>query len=264
MRNCLIPSIVVLAAATALSPHLLAQTGAKSGAVKAIPDLSGSWDGAPDRDSRTICGEPACRAITGVPLPRLVHNVEEPQMLPWAEQLYKSVRQGIKDPNANSHEELNPAWSGCMPVGPAQLMGGGFELQQFPDVVLLLFANDHSVRRIHMDGRGHPDNSASTYMGHSVGKYEGDALVVDTVGINDKVWIDTQGHPHTDALRMTERFRRLDHNTLEILMTFDDPKTYVKPWTKRVTHELVPPGPELWDETECEELLRIGTHFSQK
>jgi len=101
-------------------------------------------------------------------------------------------------------------------------------------------------------------------MGHSVGKYEGDTLVVDTVRINDKTWIDTQGHPHTDALRMTERYRRLDQNTLEMVFTFDDPKAYVKPWSKRITHTLRPPGLDLWNAADCEELLQMGTHYSQQ
>ena len=183
-------------------------------------------------------------------------------MLPWAEQQYKAVREGLTDPNAFARQEFRPFWGGCMPEGPTESMRRrGFELVQFPDVVLLLFDHDHAVRRIYLDGK-HPADVKPTWMGHSIGRYDGQTLVVDTVGISDKAWIDVQGHPHTDALHVTERIRRLAPDTLEIEMTFNDPKTYTKPWTKQVLHELRPSGPSIWDSTECEELLRLGTHYS--
>ena len=184
-------------------------------------------------------------------------------MLPWAEEQYKKLRASAPNPNANPPQQVNPAWSGCIPEGPTELMrGGAFELLQFPDVVLLLFNNDHAVRRVYLDGRGHPANLQPTPVGHSVGKYEGDTLVVDTVGLSDKTWIDGQGYPHTDALHLTERIRRVDQETMEIVMTMDDPKAYAKPWTKKIVHVLRPPGPNVWDNTECDELLRMGTHYS--
>jgi len=75
-------------------------------------------------------------------------------------------------------------------------------------------------------------------MGYSVGHWEGDTLVVETTGYNDKTWLDFSGHPHTDALKMTERFRRPDFGHLEIQFTFDDPKAYTKPWTVTIHPEL--------------------------
>jgi len=150
-----------------------------------------------------------------------------------------------------------------MPEGPTEsTRRRNFELVQFPDVVLMLFDHDHAVRRIYVDGRGHPDRPGLTWMGHSIGQYEGDTLVAETTGISDKAWIDVQGHPHTDALRVQERFRRLDQNTLEVQLTFNDPNTYIQPWTKTSLHRLRSPGPNIWDSTECEELLRMGTHYS--
>jgi hypothetical protein len=68
-------------------------------------------------------------------------------------------------------------------------------------------------------------------MGHATGKYDGDALVIDTVGFNDKTWLDPMGLPHSDALHVIERMRRVDHDTLEDQITIDDPKAYTKPWT---------------------------------
>jgi len=271
MRYLLICLIVLLTAASRFSPGVFAQTATKQVGGKSIPDLSGLWENRfPRRPPQVgLCGEPGCRgvsAVLGFPTPdRPPEDVEAPQMLPWVEQNYKSAREGVDDPNGFAHQEFNPAWSGCMPEGPAEVARlRGFELRQFPDVVLLLYDYDHQVRRIYVDGRRHPDNRVTTWMGHSIGNYEGDTLVVDTIGINEKTWIDGAGHPHTDALHMIERYRRLNQNSLEIQFTFDDPKAYVKPWTKKVTHELRPPGIDLWNSAECEELLRMGTHYSQK
>jgi hypothetical protein len=269
MRTELIGLIVVAVSVFVVSPRTLAQTAPRQAGAQAVPNLHGIWevpnDLAVKGKAGDICAEPACRALLGVPpAPRLDKNLDEPQMLPWAEQQYKSVREGLRDPNAFANQELRPFWGGCTPEGPVEsVRRRAFEVVQFPDVVLLLFDHDHAVRRIYLDGRGHPANGKSTWMGHSTGKYDGDTLVVDTVGISDKAWIDVQGHPHTDALRLTERIRRVDQKTLEIEMTIDDPKTYSKPWRKNVIHKLQPPEvPNVWDSTECEEILEMGTHYS--
>ena len=268
MRTGLIGLIVAAVGVFVIAPGIQAQTAPPSGAAKAVPNLYGIWEvpnnlGVVGRVGN-ICAEPSCRALLGVPpARRLDKNLDEPQMLPWAEQQYKAVREGIEDPNAFARQELRPFWGGCMPEGPSESMRRrGFEVVQFQDVVLLLFDHDHAVRRVYMDGRGHPSNWQPTWMGHSIGKYEGDTLVVDTIGINDKAWIDVQGHPHTDALRLTERIRRADQETLEIEMTIDDPKTYAKPWRKSILHKLRPPGPDVWNSFECEELMQMGTHYS--
>ena len=95
----------------------------------------------------------------------------------------------------------------------------------------MLFENNHWVRQIWMDGRAHPTDRAPNWMGHSIGKWDGDTLVVDLVGLNDLTWLDASGRPHSDALHVVERYRRIGHDTLEIELTFDDPKAYTKPWT---------------------------------
>jgi len=138
----------------------------------------------------------------------------------------------------------------------------GFEVRQFQDMVLILYDQDHGVRRVYMDGRGHPANLTPTWNGHSIGRYDGDTLVIDTVGIKDKVWLDIQGHPHTDAVRVTERIRRVQPERLEIEVTIDDPQTYKKPWKMKLVKGRQAPGPRIWDEAECEEMLEMGTHFS--
>jgi hypothetical protein len=99
-------------------------------------------------------------------------------------------------------------------------------------------------------------------MGHSIGRYEGDTLVIETVGIKETAWIDGKGHPHTDALRVEERIRRISPDRLEIGVTIDDPKTYKKPWKMKLIKGLQASGSQFWDTGECEELLQMGTHFS--
>jgi len=255
---------------------LMAQGRAQSGlpGANAIPDLSGNWE-APLGPPRGPCGEPACAEVRGIRigelLPKLIQILEEPQMLPWAEEQYKVAREGIKDPGELGRQEANPWFSGCMPDSPAALMLNfthSFELLQFPDVVLLLFSategeSDHAVRRIFVDGRSHPSDVKPTWTGHSIGRYVGDTLVVDTIGIRGDRWIDYRGFPHSDALHLVERIRRPDQKTLETEVTIDDPKAYRKPWREKVSRQLALPAPIL-DDVECEELLKMGTHYSQK
>ena len=95
---------------------------------------------------------------------------------------------------------------------------------------ILFEGNIHSYRQIFMDGRKHPEDPNPTWYGHSVGHWEGDTLVVDSVGFNDKFWFDFAGHPHTEKLRVTERFRRPDLGHLEYDVTIDDPGAYTKPF----------------------------------
>jgi hypothetical protein len=141
----------------------------------------------------------------------------------------------------------------CVPPGiPATLLEPfPIEILQVPGKILMLFEYDHLARPIYTDGRKIPSDPDPTYMGTSVGRWEGDTLVVDTVGFNEKTWLDSTGLPHSDALHVTERIRRLDHNTLEDLITIDDPKMYTKPWTVRKVFDLKPKWQIM--EYECEE-----------
>lgn len=238
-------------------------------AAKTIPDLSGIWEEANERRHTAqddICGEPSCGALQNLPRPEpLIITIEEPQMLPWAEEKYKAARSGIEDSNAFGPDETNPWFSACIPSGPAGLMLSpfvAFELRQFPDIVLLLYGDDHAVRRVYMDGRRHPAGLKPTWMGYSIGRYDGDTLVVDTVGIHDTPWIDPQGHPHSDALHLIERIRRVNQKSLEVEVTIDDPKAYKKAWRKKIVRELRRSGNRIFEDVLCEELLQMGTHYS--
>ncbi|HEY2844495.1 MAG TPA: hypothetical protein VGJ09_12630 [Bryobacteraceae bacterium] len=151
---------------------------------------------------------------------------------PWAEALYKQRRdsQGKDDPEAH-----------CLPTGVPRLSPYPYKILQTPGEVAILFeGNIHSFREIFTDGRGHPgaDDMLPTWMGDSIGKWEGDTLVVDTVGFNDKTWLNGGGMPHSDQLRVIERYRRPDLGHLEIEITMEDPKAFTKPDTFKRVHTL--------------------------
>ena len=182
-------------------------------------------------------------------------------MQPWAAEKYKLARQGMRDIYESGRDELDPTYN-CFPPGIPRIYSTPrpFEIHQVPGVVLQLFEWDHWVRRIYTDGRKHPEGYPITWMGHSIGKWDGDTLVVDTIGINDRSWLDSLGHPLSDALHVVERFRRVNRDTLEIDFLFDDPKTYTKPWTGKKVYRLQRPGFEVMEDVVCEDHLEIGKY----
>ncbi len=242
-RHSLMGWILAVVAVLAFAPVLFSQTAAEPEAAKARPDLSGNWvliiePGDPDEKQ---------------------FSLEAPPLQPWAMEIYKANREGTTSPNDRGREDLDP-YSYCFPPGVTRSMVPHlrpFEIVQFPDRVYILFEVDHWVRRIYMDGRGHPEGWPFGWMGHSIGKWDGDTLVVDTTGLNDRSWIDRGGTPHSDALHVVERFRRVAHDTLEIDFLFDDPKAFTKPWGAKKVYRLRPDW-EVLEDIACEESLDIG------
>jgi hypothetical protein len=129
----------------------------------------------------------------------------------------------------------------CLPSGPRAGLFGmePVKFVQTPGLLLILY-EDAPTRQVFLDGRPLPKDPNPSWMGYSVGHWEGDTLVVETAGYNDRTWLDFAGHPHTEALRLTERFRRVNVGHIQMEMTFDDPKTYAKPWTIDVDVDLMP------------------------
>ncbi|MEX2365317.1 MAG: hypothetical protein WD601_01840 [Pseudohongiellaceae bacterium] len=128
----------------------------------------------------------------------------------------------------------------CKPSGgPRQFMSPyGLEIVDIPDlerVFIFNISNAMSYRTVFMDGRDHPENLRPSYMGHSVGHWEGDTLVIDTVGMNERTWMNRDGLPHTDQLHLVERLNRVSFDTLEYEVTIDDPGAYTAPWTSGYT-----------------------------
>ena len=144
---------------------------------------------------------------------------------PWALALYNQRVESLAKDRPTAH---------CMPHGiPDQMAVAGypFKILQSPGLVVILYEEMTHFRQIFTDGREIPKDPNPALLGYSVGRWDGDALVVDTAGFSDVSWLDDPGHPHTEALHVTERFRRRDFGHLEIAITIDDSKTYTRPWT---------------------------------
>jgi hypothetical protein len=126
----------------------------------------------------------------------------------------------------------------CLPWGPSYSSSARrAKIVQTPGLILIL-DEDLTYRQIFMDGRALETDPNPSWMGYSVGRWEGDALVVDSFGFNDRTWLDRSGHPHTEALRMTERYRRRDFGHMDIEITLSDPAVYARPWTVALTAQL--------------------------
>jgi hypothetical protein len=114
-----------------------------------------------------------------------------------------------------------------------------WKLVQTPGLTVILFENFTQFRQIFADGRDHPVERSPAWFGYSTGTWDGDTFVVDTVGFNDKSWLDDGGHPRSDQMRTTERFRRVDFGHLEVEVTFTDPVAYTRPWTVTLPFQLL-------------------------
>lgn len=180
-------------------------------------------------------------------------NTEEPPMTDWGQAQYKAAKSSFGDHAYPLNETTDPVYQGCFPAGVPRVYLHPWPMQivQARNVIVMLFEYDSLRREIYVDGRAHDAALVPLWMGDSIGHWEGDTLVVDTVNFNDKTWIDRLGHPHSDALHVVERFRRTDHDHLTDDITIDDPKAYSRPWTTTLRLRLRP----TWRLTEqfCED-----------
>lgn len=151
-------------------------------------------------------------------------------MLPWGKALY--------DERQRTHGATDPEGF-CLPPGIPRANGVPFPIKivQTPPLLLVLFETRTTFRQIFLDHHRPVKDPQPTWMGYSTGQWDGDTLVVETVGFNDKTWLDDVGHPHSDQLRVTERFRRPNFGHLFVDITITDPVAYSKPWT--VTQEFL-------------------------
>ncbi|MBZ5642153.1 MAG: hypothetical protein LAO19_05290 [Acidobacteriia bacterium] len=155
-----------------------------------------------------------------------------PPMTPWGQAQYDAAKPS-QGPRGVSLSETTDKVYKCVPPGMPYIYLQLFPVQivETPKKVIEIFESDHIVRFIYTDGRKHPAKLKPSYYGHSIGHWEGDTLVVDTVGLNGKLWLDRVGHPDSVQMHITERIRRVDDKTLQVDFTFDDPKSYLQPWT---------------------------------
>jgi hypothetical protein len=235
----------VLALSAVISPALLAQwplhpqpraPRAPDGRVRldaptprladGKPDFSGVWE-----TIRTGAGQ----VITGKDVPPLQRTSQfwnigagldgDLPLRPWARELrdQRVARNSADNPDAH-----------CLPIGITQLHNHPQprKIIQTLTLIVILYEANGGVRQIFLDGRKLPDNDPQPWWyGYSIGRWEGDTLVVETAGFRDGGWLDVNGAPLTDAAKMTERFRRVNYGNLEIEVTVDDQKAYTRPWT---------------------------------
>jgi hypothetical protein len=154
-------------------------------------------------------------------------------MKPWAAKLYAERQENYGRDRPSGR---------CLPhsVTDFDALFTPKKFIQTPGLVILLFEAYHSYRQIFTDGRSLPSRLDPAWFGYSIGKWEGDTLVVETTGLNEQTWLDDGGHPHSDALHITERFRRRDFGHMDVQVTIDDAKTYDKPWTVTIPWEYLP------------------------
>jgi hypothetical protein len=199
------------------------------------PDLSGIWSGA----------GPMYRY-------NIAQDLETKDIQPWAEALFiKRVRESRKDSPLTK----------CMPVSlPYHQFFNLTQIVQTPSLMVIMHESPNSPHRtVFTDGRDLPKDPNPTYLGYSVGRWDGDTMVVTTAGFNDKGWLDSAGHPQTESLRITERYHRRDFGHMDFDITIDDPKVFTKPFTIK-TQRILQPDTELLEDV-CEN-ERSRAHFS--
>lgn len=172
---------------------------------------------------------------------------DDAAMTPWAEEKYKEAKPSFGPRSVLLAQTNDPVYK-CFPPGVPRVYFHPMPVQivQIPGQTIMLFEYDHTVRHIFTDGRAHPEDLDLSWMGHSIGKWEGDTFVVDTIGFHAQSWIDRLGHAHSDQLHTVERMRRTDPDALRIDITLEDPKAFTRPLTATINFQLRPK----WDIVE--------------
>ena len=227
-----------IAAALALMV-LMAASGRTQWLNHPTPGIPRTTDGKPDVNApapRTADGKHDLSGVWQMRAPiayvaNIVADLQPSEIMPWAKELARQrmSRFGMDDP-----------WTvGCLPPGPRAFVGGRpnlslIKITQTPTVITILF-EDLVYRQIFLDGRALPVDPSPSFMGYSIGRWDGDTLVVESVGFNDRTWLDRSGHPHTEALRVVERLRRRTVGSIDGQVTFEDSGAYTRPWTVPVS-----------------------------
>ena len=221
------PRFFTLALITAVVVNLIvalpsaAEPAQRGGVVKerSSPDLTGVLGPHPD-----LTGVWHATGRNYGDLSAMVMKGQEIVLTHYGADRYRKVDQGIGDPGAL-----------CLPWGPIRgmIIPHPFAILQNSSVIAVLIESQRTYRPIYMDGRGHPADLKEhpEWMGHSIGKWEGDTLVVDTTGVDNRTWLDTSGFEHSDKLHITERYLKTGPDTIKWDVTFEDPVFFAKPFT---------------------------------
>jgi hypothetical protein len=177
---------------------------------------------------RTAAGKPDLSGIWWSP--RTV-GPGKPEMLASAEAIAKQREDNNRKDSPQAH---------CLPA-PVLRLGPVYEIVQSKDFMVMISDDDSpGFHQIYLDGRAHPKDPMPAWYGNNVGRWDGDTLIIDRIGFNDKVWLDQAAHPHSEKLHVVERWRRPDLGHLETEITVEDPTILTKPWTMKRVSELAP------------------------
>lgn len=226
------------------------------------PNLSGLWQtqaAPPEMLERLIPG--ATNGAGEEPLSQYFINIfsdfkpEDVPMLPAAAALFQQRAKTFSKESPLSH---------CLPEGMplVEMAPAPYKIVQTSGLTLMLYERDTTYRQVYTDGRKLPDDPQPSWLGYSVGKWDGDSLVVDSAGFNDRGWLDARGHRHSEALHLTERFHRLDFGHMEVRLTIDDPKTYSRPFSILLKQRLQADSDLL--ESFCAENEKDALHVDSK
>jgi len=207
-----------LVAAASFSLQATAQTAEQGG------DLSGVWN----------------RAGGGGGYGGWGWSEEPPPMTPWAQERFEASRPTFGPRGVPALESNDPVYN-CYPPGLPRVYFHPFPLEiiQLPERVLMMFEYHHQNRQIYTDGRAHRDDLPPLWLGDSVGWWEDETLVVESVNFNDRTWVDRRGVPHSDQLKVTERMHIRDDGLLQIDLTVEDPIAFTDSWTGQRLYERV-------------------------
>ena len=202
------------------------------------PGIPRTPDGKPNLTApapRTADGKPDLSGLWQRILSKYEQNVaadlKPAEIQPWIQALVQERAEDLQKDSPGVQ---------CLPWGPGYSTSARMaKMVQTPGLIVML-DEDLTYRQIFMDGRPLETDPIRSWMGHSVGRWEGDTLVVESFGFNDRSWLDHDGHPHSEALRMTERYRRPDFGHMEIEITLNDPEVYARPWTVALSAVLMP------------------------
>lgn len=221
------------------------------------PDLTGVWhvdnSGLPARPASAapvLPGSPGGPSYSGN-----IFRDMKPQDVPEKPEAAK-----LREERMKSGNRPNPSVF-CLPMGfPVNnLVAEVVKFIQAPKEIVVIYEVDNSYRQIYLDGRPLPADMSPSWLGYSTGHWDGDTLVVETEGFNDRTWFDFMGHSHSEALHLTEHYHRRDYGHMDVEMTFNDPVMYTRPFTIKFTHALVPDTDIL--EAYCNENERDRAHI---
>jgi hypothetical protein len=240
-------------------PNLSAPAPRASGGK---PDLSGVWqgEGAPISELMKILPLGGANGLGEDNPPLSFFNVLA-SVKPEESPLRPELKAEYEKRAAVALTAPPPALCNPPTVPLADSLPAPFKIVQTPKLTLMLFEDNTFFRQIFTDGRKHPDDSQPSWLGYSIGKWQGDSLVVETVGLIPFGPLDMFGHPHSEAMRVTEQFHRRDFGHMDVQVTIDDPKTYTKPFTYKIGMRLLPDTDLL--ENFCAEDEKDAAHMKR-